>query len=177
VSSVRGRVVKAILALILEWLKYLLARGKFKCTKCGERFPVTPDKPIRGMCCICAQGSITTPVQGARTMGQARKGTNPPGHPISPYSYSAMDVNGATISINVPFNETTLALQDGVVTRDSACLYRRILIGVGPDGSPETSSHIYTIPAGTSALRATTLAANGLASYTDLLDLQITAAP
>lgn len=60
------------------------------------------------------------------------------GTPVSPWVIdSGFDAHGKHCSITINFNNTTLALQSAVLQRDADCMYTRVLIGVGPTGSPE----------------------------------------
>jgi hypothetical protein len=58
------------------------------------------------------------------------------------------------------------------------CLYTKILIGLGGDGTPDSTTRKITVPDGTTVLtpqQLAALAAQGLSTIEDILALQITA--
>lgn len=95
----------------------------------------------------------------------------------NPWVWQADDYQANIIQITLPWDPTTRALQNGTVFRDAACVYVKIYIGVGTDGTPDTTPNVFTVPAGTTTLRATALAAKGLNTIDDVTRLQITAGP
>jgi hypothetical protein len=97
--------------------------------------------------------------------------------PQSPYVWESPDYQGNRIRITVTFDNATRALTGGSVFRDAACVYRKIYIGVGVDGSPDSTTHKFTVPAGTTAVSAAQMAAVGFTTIEQFLALQITAGP
>lgn len=95
----------------------------------------------------------------------------------SPYVVQDTDINGNSIRITITFNNTTRAITACSVFRDSACLWKRVMIGVGVDGAPDSSDKIFNIPSGTTAVSVATLANRGLSTIQNVLDLQITFGP
>lgn len=96
----------------------------------------------------------------------------------SPWIESFEDYVGKIIRITVTFNATTRVITGITVFRDAACLFTKILIGIGADGVPDSSDKAVAVPAGTTALTAgqlTTLANRGLTTIEDMTALQITA--
>ena len=94
----------------------------------------------------------------------------------SPFTYdSGIDANGKHITITIPFNNATRAILSGQVVRDNGCLYRKILIGLGADGSPDSTTHSFTVPNGTTNITAGQFSAFGFDVIEDILALQITA--
>lgn len=95
--------------------------------------------------------------------------------PTSPWVWSADDYTGAVLSISVPFDTTTLALQGPIsVHRDAGCLWARVVWG-DPNGVTQTSP---SAPFGDSSLTLKQFQrATGFTTYTDLTDVQITAEP
>lgn len=103
--------------------------------------------------------------------------TKPPGVVTSPWVYQSADYRNKVIRITVTFNNTTKALTGATVFRDTDCVYTKIYIGLGSDGTPDTTPHTFAVPAGTTTITAGQLGANGLNTINDILALQITAGP
>ncbi|MGN6403382.1 hypothetical protein [Sinomonas sp.] len=97
--------------------------------------------------------------------------------PPNPYIWSANDPLGNPLTISVAWRASTRALQNTTVTRDPACSLGHIYIGLGPDGTPDTSPNAYAVPTGSTTINANALKANGLSTIDDVLALQITAGP
>jgi hypothetical protein len=102
------------------------------------------------------------------------------GDPISsPYVYdSGSDYQGKHVSITITFDNATRALLAGTLHRDAGCRYTKILIGLGPDGTPDTTTHVFNIGGLTGDLGVTAaqMTAVGLSTIEDVLALgQITA--
>lgn len=94
----------------------------------------------------------------------------------SPYLfYSAGDFQGKIISITLNFDNTTRAMINATVFRDPDCVFRKLLIGTGADGSPDSSTRVVNVPAGTTVVPASTLALINLNTPEDFLQFQITA--
>lgn len=100
-----------------------------------------------------------------------------PGQEQSPWVWTAADYQGNAITISVTFNNSTRAITGGSVTRDAGCVYGHVYIGVGPDGTPNTSPDVYAVPFGTTNLNKNRFTNNGLNTIEDVLALQITAGP
>lgn len=157
-------------------MQYLLRLVPFRCRSCGSWLRRNTVQPVAGQCCVCYGFDNPREV----TMGQAgeakpRGWDGPPGTLTSPWVWTAADANGASITISVDFNASTRALQGATVVRNTGCLYRTILIGLGTDGTPDTAANAFPVPYGTSSLTARQLTRNGLATIDDVLALQITA--
>lgn len=97
--------------------------------------------------------------------------------PDNPWAWAANDVNGKTLSISIAWNSSSNALQGATVVRDAGCLLSVIWIGLGPDGTPNTSTNAYSVPTGTTKVNANQLAKGGLNTIMDVTALQITAGP
>lgn len=95
----------------------------------------------------------------------------------SPWIWQAGDYRGSVIRITITFNNATRALTSGTLFRDSACLYRKIYIGLGADGTPDTTPRTFNVPAGTSTVTGAQMASVGLNTIEDVLSFQITAGP
>lgn len=97
--------------------------------------------------------------------------------PPNPWVWSANDPLGNPLTISVAWKASMRALQNTTVTRDPACSLGHIYIGVGADGTPNTSPNAYAVPTGSTTITAATLSKNGLNTIDDVLALQITAGP
>ncbi len=98
---------------------------------------------------------------------------NPP--PLSPYIYEARDYQDNVIRITFPYDNVTKALSNATVFRDAACIYTTIIVGVGGDGTVETSTKTFSVPSGTHTVTANAMSSKGINTITDVLSLQITA--
>ena len=99
---------------------------------------------------------------------------------LSPWIWEARDNEQEVIRITVTFNDATKVITGMTSFRDSGCAYTRLLIGSPADGIPDDTDKVITVPAGTRALtpaQLQALATKGLNTITDILALQITAAP
>ena len=98
---------------------------------------------------------------------------------VSPYVYdSGEDANGKHVSITINFNNATRAILNGTLHRDPGCLYKHILIGLGADGKPDSTTHTFNITSvnGDLAVTSGQFAAVGLTTIESVLALgQITA--
>jgi hypothetical protein len=102
----------------------------------------------------------------------------PPTPLSSPNVQEFSDYVGKVIRITVTFNETTRVLSGITVFRDPDCLFTRILIGLGDDGIPDTSTRTVDVPSGTTVLSNAQLNAlknRGLNTIEEFTAYQITA--
>lgn len=103
------------------------------------------------------------------------------GTPLSPYVYdSGEDANGKHVTIRINYDNSTRALLGAVLHRDADCLYKRIFIGLGGDGRPDSTTHVFGIGnlEGDRSVTAGGLSAVGLDTIEDVFALgQITAGP
>lgn len=99
------------------------------------------------------------------------------GGPVqTPYVWdSGFDANGKGIRITLTFNNATRALSGATIVRDAGCLYRQILVGVGADGRPDSSTRAFNVPFGTTAVTQAQLNARNLTTIEDFLAFQLTA--
>jgi hypothetical protein len=95
----------------------------------------------------------------------------------TPWVWTAADAANNVIRITVTFNNATRALTGATVFRDAACVYTKIYIGVGSDGSPNSSPRVFTVPAGTTTFTAAQMSSVGLNTIENILAHQITAGP
>jgi hypothetical protein len=91
--------------------------------------------------------------------------------------YQASDYKDHVIRITVTFDNTTKVLTGATAFRDATCVYTKIYIGVGADGTPDATPHKVTVPSGTTTVTAAQLSAVGLSTINDIIALQITAGP
>jgi len=96
----------------------------------------------------------------------------------SPYVWESPDHQGNVIRITVQFDNVTRALTGADAYRDDACVYRKIYLGRGDDGSPDTSPHVVNVASGARHLNAQQVGnALGFSTIEQFLDVQITAGP
>lgn len=100
---------------------------------------------------------------------------------VSPWRYdSGMDYQGNHVSITINYDNATRALINATLHRDAGCVYTRIYIGVGADGRPDSTTHVFGIGnlEGDRNVTAAGLAGVGLSVIEDVFALgQITAGP
>jgi hypothetical protein len=100
---------------------------------------------------------------------------------VSPWRYdSGADYQGNHVSITINYDNTTRALINATLHRDPNCMYKRIFIGLGADGTPDTTTHVFGIGnlEGDRNVTAAGLAGVGLNVIEDVFALgQITAGP
>lgn len=100
---------------------------------------------------------------------------------VSPWTYdSGGDANDKHVTIRIDYDNATRALLGAVLHRDAGCLYKRIFIGLGADGTPDSTTHVFGIGnlEGDRNVTPTGLAAVGLNVIEDVFALgQITAGP
>lgn len=103
------------------------------------------------------------------------RGDEPPPISVSPWTQEFRDTDGHVIRISVLFDPITRALLGAVAYRSGKCAYTRILIGLGPDGTPDSTPDVFVVPAGVTNVAAAALRRNALRTIEDVLALQITA--
>jgi hypothetical protein len=100
----------------------------------------------------------------------------PKGQPItSPWVFETVDNDEHPIRIQIDFDNDTRAILGGSFFRDPDCVYTKIYLGLGPDGTPNTSPMQWDVPVGSSGLDAPALASVGLDVIEDVLAVQVTA--
>lgn len=89
----------------------------------------------------------------------------------SPFQYSTADYLGRSVTVSVPFNESTLAIiNPGLTgTRDAGELYDRVIIG-RPDGVYK----VFPIPEGSFSVGRAQLANNGFNTVDQIAAAEIT---
>jgi hypothetical protein len=95
----------------------------------------------------------------------------------SPYIAEFADFADKLIRITVNFNNTTRVISGATVFRDVDCRFTRILVGLGADGRPDTTSRSFNVPAGSTAIQKAVFTNQGFSTIEQFQALQITAAP
>lgn len=95
----------------------------------------------------------------------------------SPYVSEFADYAGKVIRITVAFNNSTRVISGAQVFRDADCRFTRILIGLGGDGRPDSTSRSFNVPAGTTSVGKAVFTNQGFDTIEEFQALQITAAP
>jgi hypothetical protein len=100
---------------------------------------------------------------------------------VSPWTYdSGGDYQNKHVSISITYDNATRALTGATLHRDAGCVYTKIYIGLGADGTPDTTTHVFNISnlTGDRSVTAGQLSAVGLNVIEDVFALgQITAGP
>jgi hypothetical protein len=91
--------------------------------------------------------------------------------------YEAQDSEGRTLRITVAFNNGNRGLTSATVHRDAGCVYARIYMGTGTDGTPDSTPRTFPVTVGDTEFSAGQLSGVGLDTIEDILALQITAGP
>lgn len=94
--------------------------------------------------------------------------------PASPWVYDTQDAFGNHLTVTIPFNETTLALQDATTFKDRNCMYNKLVFDVPSDSQ---RAKRFNIVDGSHTIQSTVLANNGFFTYNDLMAVQVTAEP
>lgn len=95
---------------------------------------------------------------------------------LSPWVWDSRDYLGRAITITVPFNNTTRALQTATVTRDPGCMYTKIVFDVPSSGTSKRLA-APTDAQGDRTYSPGQMSGQGLNVIEDVLALQITAEP
>jgi hypothetical protein len=111
----------------------------------------------------------------------------PPNPHPSPYVYTAVDGAGLVLRITVDYNNNTRSIQGATILREvrtdpegqvlAVCVYSRILLGIGANGDPRSSTRSFTVPTGTTVITKQQLTNLGFSNIEDVWALQITASP
>lgn len=181
-----------------DWLKHLITIltpvVTMTCRQCRTRFPLWDPQATNGrdgLCCFCAGWSTAAAVVASAAAGApADRATTARGAERvrttidngtgeqSPYVFAMVDVNQVALTIRLDYDVSTRAFTGPVVvTRGAGCIYGKVYIGLGPDGTPDTTPHQFSVPFGTTNVSVAQLAANGLNNIDDVLSLQLTGGP
>lgn len=110
-------------------------------------------------------------------MADASINAAPPPTPANPYTWESTDFAGFRIGIVINFDNGTLSITNGTAYRDAECQYKKIYIGTGSDGTPDTTGHVFNVASGSQNLAKGQFTAAGLDTIMDVLNEQITAGP
>lgn len=101
------------------------------------------------------------------------------GDPItSPWIYEAKDYADNALRITVVFNNVNRKIQTCEVFRDANCVYKNVILGVGTDGSPDSSTFKIPVPVGTTPVPITLFTGKGFNTIEEVLGVaQVTASP
>jgi hypothetical protein len=101
------------------------------------------------------------------------------GDPIqTPYQSRFGDYQNNAITVTVDFDNTTRQILGALIERDEGCVYSRVLVGLGPDDTPDTTPHQWSVPdGGSTAVTSDELAGHGFTTIEQFMVPQITAAP
>src|SRR5687768_12141764 len=98
-----------------------------------------------------------------------------PSQTTSPWSATFADYVDKVLSITITFDNTPRAITSCTVHKDAGCQYNKLLIGLGEDGSPDSTTKSFTIPVGDTNVPVNAMAAKGIDVIEDVLGLNITA--
>jgi hypothetical protein len=102
----------------------------------------------------------------------------PPGVQVfTPWVYESLDYVGKAIRITVNFDNTTRALTNAVVHRDTGCQYRTIVFDNPSDQAKAKRLAAPNDGQGDRTYTSTQLASQGLSTIEQALAIQITAEP
>jgi len=108
-------------------------------------------------------------------MSSRAHGDPDPPLPQSPYTWEDADYVGNKIQIVVAFDNSTRVIIDGTTYRDADCMFKKILVGLGGDGRPDSSGHVFTCPQGSHNVPGAVFAAQGFDTIEQFMAMQITA--
>jgi len=93
----------------------------------------------------------------------------------NPYVVTATDYLSRAITVTFNWSPVNRSLSAARVDRDAGCLYQNVLIGLGPDGTPDTTvSALRSNGNGVVTLTPPQLAAINLNTIDDVVATQIT---
>lgn len=93
----------------------------------------------------------------------------------SPYVVRFDDYLRRAITVTVNFNDATRSITGASVVRDAGCLWTKLLIGIGADGTPDNTTRKVTVPVGTTPVAKSVLTGFGIDTIEQFQAFQITA--
>ena len=93
----------------------------------------------------------------------------------SPWVLTFADYVDKVLRVTVEFDDATRVITGCVAHRDSGCQYRKLLVGLGEDGTPDSTTKQFTIPVGDTVVPVSALNNRGIVNIEDLLGINITA--
>lgn len=119
---------------------------------------------------------MTLPHGGPRPA--AAPGVNRAGGPVAtPYRWESQDYLGNRISLEVDFDNGTREISGGTAFRDPNCVYRKIYVGTGGDGRPDSSARFFNVSSGSQNLGRGQFTGQGWTTIEQFIAEQITAGP
>lgn len=94
---------------------------------------------------------------------------------VSPHIWDSPDFQGRIIRITIEHDNATRAITGVTTFRDADCVYKKILVGLGANGTPDSTGHAFTCPAGTHSIPVQQMTAQGFSTIEQFQALQITA--
>lgn len=95
----------------------------------------------------------------------------------SPLVWTFTDYLDRSLVVSVAFNVNNRSLQGVTVERAVGCLYRKLYWGLGPDGTPDSTTRTFTVPEGITSVSKGQLGSVGLNTLDDVLAVQFTVGP
>lgn len=98
----------------------------------------------------------------------------------NPYIWESWDYRGRSIRATISWVPVTRLIANIQVDRDALCLFTKIVVGMGPSGTPDDSPMVFNCPGTNILLDAAQLlylASIGLPSIDAVLNNQVTALP
>lgn len=92
----------------------------------------------------------------------------------SPYVVRFDDYAAKAITITVNFNNATRSIINASVTRDAGCVFSKLLIGIGADNTPDSTTRKVNVPDGTTAVPKTVFTNFGVDTIEEFQAYQIT---
>lgn len=93
----------------------------------------------------------------------------------SPYVVRFDDYLQRAITITVNFDNATRSIIGAVVVRDTGCLWTHLLIGIGVDGTPDSTPRKVDVPEGTTNVGKQAFTNFGVDTIEQFQAFQITA--
>lgn len=101
--------------------------------------------------------------------------------PTSPYVYdSGGDYLGRRLTITVSFDNASRLISGAVVHRDPGCVYTKIYVGTGADGTPDSTPRVFgPVPDGDTSIPRSqfTKPQVNISTIEDFIAMQVTAGP
>lgn len=93
----------------------------------------------------------------------------------SPYVVRMDDYLHRAITITVNFNNVTRSIVNATVVRDVGCLWTKLLIGIGADNTPDSTTRKVNVPVGTTNIGKGAFTGFGVDTIEEFQAYQITA--
>ena len=97
------------------------------------------------------------------------------GDPENPFTYEGVDYRGRRIGFHIDWNPITRAVIEASAYRDPGCLFTKILVGVGNDGTPDSTNKKFTVPVGQTVVPKNVFNSLQIDTIDDVTAYQVTA--